>query len=387
MAQDAHGIEYELVSDRDTGRRPPLKVVDPARAARPVSDGGLRWQFVRNRWLTGNVLWQSGLLPMAASRRYDTMIYLGDPHYLSTWAAAPLARVRRKRVLFWTIGGLKHESLPLAVARKLFFRTAHGLLLYGHVARTQLAAMGFPEDSLYVALNSMDHSLQTAVRDRITPESIDETRAHLFARPEWPVLLWTGRLVPRRLVDQHLRLVHRLGQEGRPANLLIVGGGPVRPELEQLAQELGVQDRVRFYGSCYDEHVLGPLLASADLLVAPGGTGLSCIHAATYGTPCITHDDLLEQGPEAEAILPGETGVLFRRGDLDDLTARVTEWLERADRDGIRASCFRRVDTYYTPARQAEVINAAVRGEPATCRAQEQSDFEHAIAWARKRGG
>jgi len=387
MAQDVHGIEYALVSDKDTGRHLPLRVVDPARAAKPVSEGGLRWEFVRNRWLTDVILWQSGLMPVTLSGSFDTVVYHGAPNHLSTWATVPLCRARRKRVLFWTIGGLKRESLPLAIARKRFLRMAHGLLLYGHVARTRLAAMGFPEESLYVVFNSMNHSLQVAVRERITPEVIDETRGQLFASPEWPILLWTGRLVPRRLLDQHLRLIHRLGQEGRPANLLVVGDGPVRPELEQLAQELGVQDRVRFFGSCYDENVLGPLLASADLLVAPGGTGLSCIHAAAYGTPCVTHDDLLEQGPEAEAILPGETGLLFRRGDFDDLAARVIEWLDQADRDEVRASCFHRVDTYYTPARQAKVINAAVRGEPATFSAQEQSDFGHAIAWARERGG
>ncbi len=70
------------------------RTIDPARAAIPVSEGGLPWTFIRNVSLGGPFLWQTGILRAALARDTDVVIFLGNMYYVSTWFGAVLARLR-----------------------------------------------------------------------------------------------------------------------------------------------------------------------------------------------------------------------------------------------------------------------------------------------------
>lgn len=104
------------------------------------------------------------------------------------------------------------------------------------------------------------HVVARGVRaERITviPNGINE--AHFAAAPSptqarqalgWPdalILGFTGFVRDWHGVD---RVLHWLAREDTPRNarLLVVGDGPVRGELEALAQRLDIRDRVRFTG-------------------------------------------------------------------------------------------------------------------------------------------
>ena len=51
-----------------------------------------------------SIMWQSGVVRLAASRDCDVLILLGVSKYLSMWPAAVIGRLTGKRVLFWTHG-------------------------------------------------------------------------------------------------------------------------------------------------------------------------------------------------------------------------------------------------------------------------------------------
>ena len=111
-----------------------------------------------------------------------------------------------------------------------------------------------------------------------------------------------------------------------------VGGGPARPGLEALAQELGLAGRTRFTGFVDDEK-RDSLLARARVCVCPSekeGWGLTVMEANAVGTPVVASDaDGLR-----DSVRHGETGYLVPEGDIDGFAGRIGELL---DSDGLTA--------------------------------------------------
>jgi glycosyltransferase involved in cell wall biosynthesis len=86
----------------------------------------------------------------------------------------------------------------------------------------------------------------------------------IAAQPhDTPCLVTCGRLEPYKGHHVLLRAVAALS---RPARCVVVGEGPQRRRLEQLASELGIRDRVEFTGPVPQSH-LSEIYARADLFV------------------------------------------------------------------------------------------------------------------------
>jgi glycosyltransferase involved in cell wall biosynthesis len=117
-----------------------------------------------------------------------------------------------------------------------------------------------------------------------------------------PLALALGRLHPNKGFAVLLESL----VEAREIELWIAGDGPLRPELEALANRLGIASRVRFLG--WRDDVPG-LLSRADLLVCPSlhePLGNVVIEAWSAALPVVATASL---GPR-ELIADDETGVL-----------------------------------------------------------------------------
>ncbi|MFN9247740.1 MAG: glycosyltransferase family 1 protein, partial [Planctomycetota bacterium] len=138
-----------------------------------------------------------------------------------------------------------------------------------------------------------------------------------------------------------------------------VGAGPERERLEKESADLPAI--VHFFGACYDEHLLGKLIANADLCLSPGEVGLTAIHCLSFGTPICTHGTLSEQMPEAEAIQSGITGAFFDK-ELGNIAEVIVEWLDsKPDRQAVRQACYRQIDTLYNPTNQYRIFTEGLR--------------------------
>jgi glycosyltransferase involved in cell wall biosynthesis len=84
---------------------------------------------------------------------------------------------------------------------------------------------------------------------RVIPNGFDEKRfkpvSHENAVPQ---LITVCRLVPAKGLDVLLRACAELKRKGSPFVLHIIGDGPIREELEQLAVDLDLYDDIIFYG-------------------------------------------------------------------------------------------------------------------------------------------
>jgi N-acetyl-alpha-D-glucosaminyl L-malate synthase BshA len=113
-----------------------------------------------------------------------------------------------------------------------------------------------------------------------------------------------------------------------PSRLLLVGDGPDRPKVEQLARDCGVIDAVTFIGSV---PLVEETLVGADLFLLPSETesfGLAALEALSCEVPVIA----TSVGGLPEVVRHGENGYLFPVGDVDAMAAAAIDLLEDESR-------------------------------------------------------
>lgn len=297
----------------------------------------------------GRLFFQWGSIRLCWRDDFDAYIFLGNPFIVTTWIAAAIARLRRRSVLFWTHGWLRVESGPKGFVRRTFYRLAHRLLVYGTRARELGGTCGYPAERIHTVFNSLDYASQRLIRERLEDASA----------PSLPYYLCVGRLVESlELSLAFLAAKRLLARSEQPFELVVVGDGPLREQLEAEARALQVP--ARFMGALYDEKVLARLFNDCTAVVSPGKVGLLAMHALAYGARVITHGELDSQMPEVEAIEEGITGFFFRRGDPDDLSHKMQSTLCHPTTEAQRHAAIARIEADYNPIVQAKRIQQAV---------------------------
>ncbi|MCA9970442.1 MAG: glycosyltransferase family 4 protein, partial [Anaerolineales bacterium] len=117
-------------------------------------------------------------------------------------------------------------------------------------------------------------------------------------------ILSVGRLVPLKRVDLLLRALARPGVNGRA---VIVGEGPERANLEALAAQLGIQQRVEFAGAQWGQELVDLYANARGVYYAPYDEdyGLVTPEAFRSHKPVITTHDA---GGTLEFVFDDETG-------------------------------------------------------------------------------
>ncbi|MCD8284745.1 MAG: glycosyltransferase family 4 protein [Prevotellaceae bacterium] len=287
---------------------------------------------------------------------FGCYVATGDLFCLSVWCMLLTKRLlcRKKRIYLWTHGWYGKETRMRRTLKKLFFKSADGIFLYGNHARSLMIKEGFDPEKLFVIHNSLDHDTQLRLRDTLSPSDI--IKKH-FCNDD-KTLIFIGRLTQVKRLDTLIEAVRLLRERGRNFNLVLIGDGEKRGELAELAKKCGLERRIWFYGSCFDEKENAELLYNADLCVSPGNVGLTAMHAMMFGVPVITHNDFPHQMPEFEAIHPGITGDFFEYGSTESLAEKISTWLisHDTDRESVRQACYNEIDTQWTPEFQIKVL-------------------------------
>ena len=136
------------------------------------------------------------------------------------------------------------------------------------------------------------------------------------------VVTYIGRLVYGKGVQDLLSIFPKLKGD---VQLLIVGDGPYRGELEALACQVNTSNIV-FLGEQHPENIPG-ILKSTDIFVNPSyseGLPTSVLEACAAGCAVVATD----VGGTDEIILDGSTGFLVKPGDKQGLTEKINLLLE-----------------------------------------------------------
>jgi phosphatidylinositol alpha-1,6-mannosyltransferase len=142
------------------------------------------------------------------------------------------------------------------------------------------------------------------------------------------VVVCVSRLMPRKGQDMLVRAMPEIRRRVPDAALLLVGGGPMRSRLRQLARSTGVADAVAVHGSApYDE--LPRYYAAGDVFAMPcrerlggldvEGLGMVFLEAAACGLPVVAG----RSGGSTDALIDGDTGVLVDGRSVEAVAAAV----------------------------------------------------------------
>jgi L-malate glycosyltransferase len=172
--------------------------------------------------------------------------------------------------------------------------------------------VGFPVGRIRTIRNGVD-----VARFRRVEKA--EARAALGVPAEGFVAVTVGRLVR---VKDHARLldaVARLRQDGLPVTLLIAGDGPLKSDLEQQSERLGMQKHVHMLGHRQDVEIV---LAAGDVFVLPSrseGLSNTILESMAAGLPVVA----TRVGGADEMVIDGRTGILVRPECIDDLVTAL----------------------------------------------------------------
>jgi phosphatidylinositol alpha-1,6-mannosyltransferase len=151
---------------------------------------------------------------------------------------------------------------------------------------------------------------------------------------EKKILLTVGRLSPhdsRKGHDLVLMVLPEILDKYPEVVYLIVGDGESREHLKDLAQKLGVQDKVIFCD--YDRELIRDYYNICDIFIMPSrlikrtgsveGFGIVFLEAAMFGKPCIGG----RTGGISDVIIDGKTGLLVDPVDVSSISGAVMRLL------------------------------------------------------------
>ena len=140
-----------------------------------------------------------------------------------------------------------------------------------------------------------------------------------------PMIAFMGRLVTTKGARLLFEAAKILREQHRSFELLIIGDGPERAPLEQLARDSQLTALVRFAGRL-DGTQLEAALAQVSAVVVPslGGEvfGLVVVESMQRGLPVVSSD----LGAFTELL--DDAGLTFRTGDVKDLAATLSRLLD-----------------------------------------------------------
>jgi len=182
--------------------------------------------------------------------------------------------------------------------------------------KDKLVSQGVPEDKITVIYNGI-------VLEEFNPvRNAANTRRKYGLDASAPLVGVVARLHPVKGHRFFLEAAREVLQQRPDVRFLVIGDGPLRPSLEELAAQLGIAGQVIFTGFVED---IPALMSELDLLVISSlweGFGLTAVEAMALGVPVVSS----EAGGLPEVVRHGETGLLVPPANVTAL-ARGIIWM------------------------------------------------------------
>lgn len=219
--------------------------------------------------------------------------------------------------------------------------TSHGGDLYALrgrlLTRVQRWVLGRADAVTVVSEAMRSHCEAKGIApEGITVQSMGVDLARKFTPGEGATprdgLVFVGRLVEKKGVSYLIEAMSILARRYKDVKLVIVGDGPLRESLEDLARQLRVDDRVAFVGSVLNEEV-PDYLRAAKISVMPSvvaasgdqeGLGLVAVEALGCGCAVVAFD----LPAVRDTILHGKTGLMAEPENAADLADQIAMLLE-----------------------------------------------------------
>lgn len=162
----------------------------------------------------------------------------------------------------------------------------------------------------FIDLNKYDHGFTDCQR-------------HIMANDNEKIITHISNLRPVKRVQDVISVFYNIQKE-IPAKLMFIGEGPEKENVERQCLELGITDKVIFFGRSNE---IDKILCFSDLFLLPSQTesfGLAALEAMASGVPVISSNS----GGIPEVNIHGYSGFLSNVGDVEDMTKNALHILK-----------------------------------------------------------
>ena len=214
--------------------------------------------------------------------------------------------------LFNTINERIYKQIDLRVLRRFDCVVSVSKVLFD-----EMISGGVPRRKLRI----IDNGIDVAALAGISRES---ARARLKLDDSIVVAVCVASLTPEKAHRTLLRVLFRHDEALASLKLFIVGDGPLRMELESIAESLGVRRQIEFLGHRND---VRELYAAFDMFVLASekeGLPMALLEAMAVGLPVV----VTGVGAIPKVITGGKEGYLVRPGDIDGIAEALKELIQ-----------------------------------------------------------
>lgn len=273
-----------------------------------------------------------------------------------TLAAAIWAKLKRRTVFLMLDNQLDDSprNFFVELVKRLYLKTFDGFIYGGNTHKNYLRHLGVPQNKEVNGYNCVDNesiwSGVTTARQSSTP---------LFSANDY--FLCVARLIKKknlpRLIRAYASYVHRMPPVERPWSLVICGDGPEREELQAIAKQCGVCDKVVFVGLVSDFSDMLNYYAFARALILASHEneqwGLVVNEAMASGLPVVVSEQC---GCAPSLVQNFQNGFRFDGNSVEALATHLS-WLHDHESDlsamGVRS---REIISEYSPANFAAKV-------------------------------
>ena len=311
LAAQGHEVLYFSASHTDAPRK------SARNGVRYLKSGGKYSVYPAAWWLMA-----LGRIGIGPARGVDAVVDTqnGIPFFARLVAGAPTVLLTHHcHEEQWPVAGPAVGRLGWFLESRLAPRVYRGAryVTVSEASKSDLVGLGVQGEDIAIVANGIDP----------VPASVpllpDDGRTHL---------LTLSRLVPNKQIEHAMLVVADFvrNNEYKDVVLDVVGSGWWEEKLRARARELGIEDRVIFYGQVTEDYKHA-LLARAAVHLMPSakeGWGLAVTEAAQHGVPTVGYRS---SGGLRDSIADGETGLL-----VDDLPGLFTATRRLLDDAGLR---------------------------------------------------
>jgi N-acetyl-alpha-D-glucosaminyl L-malate synthase BshA len=158
--------------------------------------------------------------------------------------------------------------------------------------------------------------------EKIRNESQISCNRSVMAKKEERIVTHISNFRKVKRIPDIIKIFYKI-QQKIPAKLMMVGDGPEKRGAEQLCKELGILDKVIFFGNSNE---IDQILSYSDLFLLPSETesfGLAALEAMAWSVPVISSNS----GGLPEVNFDGISGYLSNVGDIDSMAENALKIL------------------------------------------------------------
>jgi glycosyltransferase involved in cell wall biosynthesis len=231
------------------------------------------------------------------------------------------------------------------VIDKMVLRHFNSIVAVSSSVRDQLLKSGLPDSKVMSIENGVSVEQYRRKSDTV------EVRKTLGLGLQTRVIGTVGRLSREKGHIHLLRAARTVLHSGMDCAFLIIGDGPLRAELQQQAESLGIAPHVHFAGMRYD---IPRMLPSMDLFVLPSlveGQPMALLEAMAAEVPVIA----TRVGDISKIIRNGESGLLVPAADENALSDGIRHYLRNpVEAKQAASSAFKEVVEHHSSAAMGE---------------------------------